>query len=181
MTRADTSPVRPGVPTWVRVVLVVLGAPNAVAGLWAVAAPEHWFEHFPGWDPRLVAAEPPFNAHLAGDAGAGLLASGVVLLGAAWLADRRSVLLGIVASAAFTVPHAAYHTLNPAPGLSSSQDLQNAGTLLAAVAVTVVLAVAVLRHDERSVRGEGSERGIRGEHEERQGRQQQEQHEEGER
>lgn len=168
MTRADTSPARPGVPTWVRVALVALGVPNAVAGLWAVAAPEHWFEHFPGWDPRLVAAEPPFNAHLAGDAGAGLLASGVVLLGAAWLADRRSVLLGIVASAAFTVPHALYHTLNPAPGLSSSQDVQNAGLLIAAVVVTVVLAVAVLRHDERSVHGDADRSGRSGhpEHEE---------------
>ncbi len=178
MTRADTPPIRPGVPTWVRVVLVVLGAPNAVAGLWAVAAPEHWFEHFPGWDPRLVAAEPPFNAHLAGDAGAGLLASGVVLLGAAWLADRRSVLLGIVASAAFTVPHAAYHTLNHAPGLSSSQNVQNAGLLIAVVAVSVLLAVAVLRQDERSVRRAGSERGARGEHQGHRGHQEHQQHEE---
>jgi len=38
--------------------------------------------------PRLVAAEPPYNAHLATDAGAGLLASGLVLLVAAWLSDR---------------------------------------------------------------------------------------------
>lgn len=146
--------VRPAVPTWVRAVLVVLGAPNVVAGLWAVAAPEHWFERFPGWDPRLVAAEPPYNAHLASDAGAGLLASGAVLLAAAWLADRRSVLLGVLAFAAFTVPHALYHGLNPAPGLSAAEDAQAIGALVASVVAAAAVAVAVVRHGDGRVRRE---------------------------
>lgn len=135
----------PPVPTWVRAGLVALGLPTAAAGLWAVLSPRGWFEDFPGWDPRLVAAEPPFNAHLATDAGAGILASGVVLLAAAWLADRRSVRLATVAFAAFAVPHTAYHALNPAPGLTSAEDAQNVAVLVFTVVVAVALFVGAGR------------------------------------
>ncbi|MGH9212844.1 MAG: hypothetical protein ACRD2C_19565 [Acidimicrobiales bacterium] len=134
------APARTGtVPTWVRVVLVALGIPNAAAGLWAVLAPSSWYDSFPGFGTPLVAAEPPYNAHLATDAGAGLLASGIVLLLAAWLADRRSVALGVIAFAAFSVPHAAYHVFNPAPGLSVADDAQNAVLLVFTVVVSVVV------------------------------------------
>lgn len=124
---------------WVRIGLVALGLPNALAGLWAVLAPKGWYDNFPGWDPRLVAAEPPFNAHLATDAGAGLLASGVVLLVATWLADRRSVQLALVAFLAFAVPHTGYHALNPAPGLTSAEDARNVATLVFTVLVVIAL------------------------------------------
>jgi len=137
-----TSPV----PGWVRIGLVALGVPNALAGLWAVLAPEGWYDKFPGWDPRLVAAEPPFNAHLATDAGAGLLASGIVLLVAAWLADRRSVRLAVVAFLAFAIPHTGYHALNPAPGLTSAEDAQNVATLAFTIVVVIVLLVGSTRH-----------------------------------
>jgi hypothetical protein len=133
------------VPGWVRIGLVVLGGPNVVAGLWAIVAPRNWFDHFPGWDPRLVAAEPPFNSHLAVDAGAGLFASGVVLLAAAWLADRRSVTLALLAFTAFAAPHAVYHSLNPAPGLSTAEDVVNAAVLVFVVAAAVALWAGSLR------------------------------------
>jgi hypothetical protein len=122
--------------------MVALGVPNAAAGLWAVVAPRGWYDHFPGWDPRLVAADPPYNAHLATDAGAGLLAAGLVILVAAWLGDRRSVQLGLAGYAAFAVPHAAYHAFNPAPGLTTAQDAQNVAVLAFAVVAVAVLFVA---------------------------------------
>jgi hypothetical protein len=131
-----------GVPAWVRIGLVALGVPNALAGGWAIFAPQGWYDSFPGWDPRLVAADPPYNAHLVTDAGAGLLASGLVLLAAAWLADVRSVRLGLVAFAAFAIPHAAFHVLNPSDGLTDAQDLQNAGVLVFTVVAAAVLFVA---------------------------------------
>ena len=124
---------------WVRIGLVAIGLPNAAAGLWAVLAPEGWYDKFPGWDPRLVAAEPPFNAHLVTDAGSGLLASGLVLLAAAWLADRRSVQLAIVAFLAFDVPHTAWHAANPSPGLTSAEDAQNVAVLAFSVVAAAVL------------------------------------------
>lgn len=133
------------VPLWIRAALVILGAPNAVAGLWAIVSPREWFETFPGFDPRLVAAEPPYNAHLATDAGAGLFASGLVMLAAAWLADRRSVRLALAAFAAFAVPHAAYHVMHPASELTTAQNIQNGAMLIAAIALAAGLFVATGR------------------------------------
>lgn len=137
------------VARWVRIGLVAIAVPNLLAGAWAVLSPQGWFEDFPGWAPRLVAAEPPYNAHLATDAGAGLLASGVVLLVAAWLADRRSTQLGLVAFGAFALPHTAYHSLNPAPGLTDGENLQNAVVLSFSVVAAVVLFVASSRAHSR--------------------------------
>lgn len=135
----------PPVAPWIRIALIALSVPSLLAGIWAVLSPEGWFDDFPGWDPRLVAAEPPFNEHLATDAGAGLLAAGVVLLAAAWFADIRSVRLGLIAHATFAVPHAAWHVLNPSPALTGAEDAQNSATLVFAVVATVVLYVAASR------------------------------------
>jgi len=143
------------VALWVRIGLVALGVPNALAGLWAVLAPDSWYDSFPGFDPRLVAAEPPYNAHLVTDAGAGLLASGFVLLAAAWLGDRRSVRFGISAFLVFAVPHTLWHAMNESPGLTSSEDARNVGTLVFSVVAAVVLLVASGRSahpaDERTL------------------------------
>lgn len=135
------------VPRWVRLALVALAIPSVLTGAWAVITPQGWFDDFPGFDPRLVAAEPPFNAHLASDAGAGLLASGVVLLVAAFLADGRSVRLALVANAAFVVPHSLWHTLNPSEPLTDAQNIQNAGTLLFNAVAVIGLFVIVARHE----------------------------------
>lgn len=133
------------VPVWVRAGLVALGLPTVATGLWAVLRPESWFNDFPGWDPRLVAAEPPFNAHLATDAGAGILASGAVLLAAAWLADRRSVRLAAVAFTAFALPHTAFHVINPAEDLTTAENAQNVAVLIFTVVAVVALFVGAGR------------------------------------
>jgi hypothetical protein len=112
--------------SWVRLgVAVTLAAPQLLIGLWAVTAPSNWFRNFPGFDPRLVAAEPPYNHHLASDAGAGFLATGVVLLVAAIWGNRASLLTALLAYAAFTVPHVLYHATNPADALSGPEDVTN--------------------------------------------------------
>ena len=140
---------RAGVQLWVRIAMVALGVPNALAGLWAVLAPSNWYEDFPGWDPRLVSADPPFNEHLATDAGAGLLASGFVLIAAARLGDRRSVRLGLAAFLVFAVPHGVWHAMNESPGLTSAQDAQNVATLLFSAIAGVVLLVLAGRSSDR--------------------------------
>lgn len=145
------------VPYRVRIGLVALGAPSLIAGLWAVVSPQGWFDNFPGSGPALVAAEPLHNAHLATDAGAGLLASGLVLVVGTWLADSWAVKLALVAFAAFAVPHAAYHVFNPAPGLTGAQDVLNAGFLVFVVAVTAVLFVGT--HKQSLAAGDSTGRG----------------------
>lgn len=144
---ADTS-TRAGaseVPGWVRVGLLVLAAPQAVTGLWALLDATHWFERFPGFDPRLVAAEPPFNAHLVRDAGSGFVATAVALVLAAWFADRRSVWIGLLTYLAFAVPHFAYHALEWAPDLTDSENVTNVVTLGIGVVLPVALWLATLR------------------------------------
>lgn len=131
----------PIVPRWVRLgMVVVLAVPQLAIGLWAVLAPASWFESFPGIDPRLVAAEPPFNAHLATDAGAGFLAIGVALAVAAVWGQRRVVQLALATCLAFTVPHTIYHATNPAPGLTAGEDLLNVLVLASSPAWVAVFA-----------------------------------------
>jgi hypothetical protein len=136
------------VQTWVRIALVALGVPNAAAGLWAVLAPQAWYDDFPGFDPRLVSAEPPYNTHLVTDAGAGLLASGFVLIAAAWFGDRHRVRFGIVAFLVFAVPHTLWHAMNESPGLTGAEDVRNVGSLAFSVIAAVVLLVLAGRTSE---------------------------------
>jgi hypothetical protein len=134
------------VPSWVRLgVIVTLAVPQLVIGLWACLAPESWFDSFPGFDPRLVAAIPPYNEHLATDAGAGFLATGAALLVAALWGRRGGVRVALVAVAAFTAPHALYHLLHPADALSTAEDAAN----VAALGSTLVLA-AVFAFGDRA-------------------------------
>jgi len=130
-------------PGWVRLgVGLTLAAPQLVIGLWAVLAPHRWFDSFPGFDPRLVAAEQPFNRHLASDTGAGFLAIGVALLVAAIWANRGALAISLVAYAAFTLPHALYHAVHPADALSGAQDLMNVLTIASGLALAAVFARA---------------------------------------
>ena len=127
------------VKRWVRLgVVVTLAAPQLVIGLWAVLAPKSWFESFPGFDPRLVAAEPPYNEHLASDVGAGFLATGIVLLVAALWANRAAIGMALLAFAAFTLPHVVYHATNPADALSGVQDAINTLTLFNGLVLVAV-------------------------------------------
>jgi hypothetical protein len=87
-----------------------------------------------------VAAEPPYNAHLATDAGAGFLATGLALVAAAVWARRSGVLVALVAYLGFAVPHAVYHAANPAPGLTGAEDVTNVVVLFAGVVLALVFA-----------------------------------------
>ncbi|MDP1818847.1 MAG: hypothetical protein Q8K58_03025 [Acidimicrobiales bacterium] len=119
--------------------LVALAVPQLVTGAWAVFDPAGWFQDFPGFGPALVGADPPYNAHLATDAGAGFLATGVLLVLAALWGRPREVVLALVTHLVFSTPHLVFHVRNPAPGLTSSEDAQNVATLAIAVALPVLL------------------------------------------
>jgi hypothetical protein len=126
--------------------MVLLAVPNIFAGVWAIIAPANWFENFPGWAPSLVAAYPPFNEHLATDAGAGLFASGLIMLiAAAW--PRRDYVIGAsIGFLAFALPHFLYHLFNPADALTASEDASSTISLaLAVVGAGIVLLWQVRR------------------------------------
>ena len=116
----------PEVKRWVRLgSAVTLAVPQLVIGVWAVLAPKSWFESFPGFDPRLVAAEPPYNEHLATDVGAGFVATGLVLLVAAVWANRAAMGIALLAFAAFTFPHVVYHATSPSDALTGVENALN--------------------------------------------------------
>lgn len=134
---------------WIRVVLALLAVANIATGLWAVFAPRSWFDDFPGWAPRLVAAMPPYNEHLATDAGGGLLATGVAAAVAACWMRRDVVIVATAAYATAAVPHAVFHIAHPADALTTSENIVNSFTLvIAAVAAVAVLVATVARPAE---------------------------------
>jgi len=138
------------VERWVRIgVFALLAVPQLVIGTWAVLAPESWFDSFPGFDPRLVAADPPYNAHLATDAGAGFLATGLALAVAAVWGRRSGVIVALVAYAGFSVPHVLFHALNPAPGLTGSEDVLNVLLLVSGLVFAAVLGWGAYRSTDR--------------------------------
>ena len=129
------------VKTWVRVgIAVAIGGPQLVIGLWALLAPKHWFQTFPGFDPRVVAAEPPYNEHLTRDAGAGFFATGVVLIVAAVWANRAAIYVALLGFVAFTLPHVLYHATNPAHALTGVENAVNALSLASGLVLAMVFA-----------------------------------------
>lgn len=131
---------------WVRFgMFFTLAIPQLVTGVWAVFDPSGWFASFPGLGPNLVAAEPPYNAHLATDAGAGFLATGVALALATLWARRQVVLLALATFVAFALPHAVYHAAHQAPGLSGAENSFNVALLFSSVGLAVLFVWGALR------------------------------------
>jgi hypothetical protein len=89
-----------------------LAAVNLWWGAWARFAPRNFYENFPGFGHRWVAAYPPYNAHLVTDLGATFLTLGFLLAAATVIADRRLrwVVLGGVLI--FNGLHLAFHAAN---------------------------------------------------------------------
>ena len=131
-----------------RLILLVLGVPNVVAGAWAVLAPVDWYEGFPGWSPRLVSALPPFNEHLVSDSGSGLLAVGLLALMAAWCLRRDVTVVATLGYLAFALPHAVFHLRHPAADLSTGANVANTAVLWFAVLLVIVVLVAEIRQKE---------------------------------
>ena len=131
-----------------RLILLVLGVPNVVAGTWAVLAPVDWYEDFPGWSPRLVSALPPFNEHLVSDSGSGLLTAGLLALMAAWCLRRDVTVVATLGYLASALPHAVFHLRHPAAGLSTGANVANTAVLWLAVLLVIVVLVAEIRQKE---------------------------------
>lgn len=134
------------VSLWVRLGLAMALAPaQLVTGFWAVVSPRSWFEHFPVVGPDLVAAQPPFNSHLATDAGAGFLATGVALVAAGLWARRSAVWVALLTYLVFAVPHLIYHAASPGPGLSGVAQFVNVTLLASGVVMAMALAWGATR------------------------------------
>lgn len=97
-----------------RVLIGGLGLVQTIDGLYALFAPSSFYGDFPagrGWVETL----PAYNEHLVRDVGSLFLATGVLLLIAAWLLDRRTVRIALVVLLIFAIPHLVYHAFNLGP------------------------------------------------------------------
>ena len=118
-----------------------LAAPAAIQildGLYALFAPVSFYEDFPlgrGW----VEALPAYNEHLVRDVGGLFLATGAVLVAAAWTLERRLVAVAAGSFLLFSIPHTTYHYLNLGP-----YDTVDAVGNVVALLATVVLPLWVL-------------------------------------
>lgn len=139
----------------IRAALLLLGLPQLAVGLWAVFDPHSWFVSFPGAGQHWLPVFGPYNAHLAGDVGAAFVGLGVLMILAAYWAERHLVQVAAIAYLAFQVPHFVYH-LREEGLLSVGGDLANDILL----GVTVLIAAWLLYASRspgppRAVRTEG--------------------------
>jgi hypothetical protein len=129
---------------WRRLALLVLGIPNAGIGIWALVAPERWYESFPGAGRHWLPAFGPYNEHFAVDAGAGIFAAGALAIVAAIWLEHRVLHVAMLGFLAWSVPHAVWH-LTALGELGTTDNVINV-TLLA---LTVVLPTLLLLTADR--------------------------------
>ncbi|HEY8001324.1 MAG TPA: carboxymuconolactone decarboxylase family protein [Solirubrobacterales bacterium] len=124
--------------TAIRVALAGLGLVQVLDGLYALFAPSSFYNDFPlgrGW----VEALPAYSEHLVRDVGGLFLATGAILLAAAWTLQRRVVIVAAASFLLFSLPHAIYHFFNLGP-YSTGDAIAN----VVGLAATVVLPIWVL-------------------------------------
>lgn len=96
----------------VRLGLLALGLGQGGVALWALLAPRSFFGDFPMRSADWVDAFLPYNEHLVRDYGASFLALSVLALAAAWVAERRLVVVALAVWLVSAVPHFAFHLAN---------------------------------------------------------------------
>jgi alkylhydroperoxidase family enzyme len=123
----------------VRGLLLALGVPQALIGLWALFGPRSFYDDFPAGTDGWVNQLGPFDEHLVTDVGSLFVALGVLLVLAAVSLRRRFVAGAAIAWLIFAVPHFAWHAFNLEP-LSTADAVANTAT----TAWTVVGGLVVL-------------------------------------
>jgi hypothetical protein len=100
---------------WIAGLLVVLGAPQAAIGLWALLAPHSFWADFglggKGWVETLGA----YDEHLVRDVGTLFLGLGVLLIVAAIRGQRSLSAVAAVVWLIYALPHTLWHYFNLGP------------------------------------------------------------------
>ena len=129
----------------VRVLLAALAVSAALPGLWATLAPRGFFDDFPGPGAGSWVAElPPFNEHLATDAGAFYLAFAVLLGWAAWRPDRALVVPVAVSWTLFSALHLLWHVRH-LDGFATGDAIAQTAALAVVLAAGPLLLVLARR------------------------------------
>ena len=128
-----------------RVLLAVVAVGNAVVGIWATAAPESFYENFPGVGQNWVALDGPYNEHLVGDVGALNLALAAVLVAAIVRPERYLVMVAAGAELVYSLPHFLYHLDH-----LDVFDATNKVAVVVSLGVTVIVPIVLLWLSSRS-------------------------------
>lgn len=126
-----------------RAALGALGAIQAFNGLYALFAPRSFYDDFPfgrGW----VAALPDYSEHLVRDVGGLFLATGILLVAAAWFLQRRLVAVALISFLAYSLPHFVFHLFNLEP-YAAGDVAANVIALAATVLIPVGLLAILVR------------------------------------
>jgi hypothetical protein len=126
--------------------LVVLGAPQALIGLWALLAPHSFYKDFGLGGKGWVAALGAYDEHLVRDVGTLFLGLGVLLIVAAVRGQRSLSVVAAVVWLIYALPHALWHFFNLGP-YSAGDAIANVVALGWQVAGGV-LVLALLREQE---------------------------------
>jgi hypothetical protein len=90
----------------------LLAVLNLWWGVWGRFFPANFYNTFPGFGHRWVAAYPPYNVHLVTDLGATFLTLGVLLAVATVASGRQVRLVVLAAVLVFNVLHLTFHAMN---------------------------------------------------------------------
>ena len=125
--------------------LVILALVQVQIGLWALLAPQSFYDDFPGGGRMWVSPLGPFDEHALRDVGSLSLALVALLAYAAWTLEDRIVRLAGVAWLLWALPHLAYH-LTADGALSRGDRIASEG----GQAVTIAIALYLLLHRRRT-------------------------------
>jgi hypothetical protein len=130
-----------------RILLVIMGVPSILIGVWAGFFPRGFYDDFPGVGRTWVAPDGPFNEHLVRDVGVLNLSLAVVTIAAAIWLTRPLVRATAVAWLVYGVPHLVYHVRHRSPF-----DTDDQVSIVASLALAPILAITllVLSRDERA-------------------------------
>ena len=132
---------------WIRIVLGYLALVSIQIGVWALFAPQSFYDGFPGLGRAWVSVDGPYNEHLVRDVGALNLALVVLFIAAAVSLSRPLILTAAGAAMVWGVPHLIYHLVNT-DGLSSSDLALSLGGLVFFAGLPVALILVAQRRLE---------------------------------
>ena len=125
---------------WIRIVLGYLALVSFQIGVWALFAPQSFYDGFPGLGRAWVSVDGPYNEHLVRDVGALNLTLVVLFVAAAVSLSRSLILTAAAAAMVWGVPHLIYHLVKT-DGLSSSDLALSLGGLVLFAGLPIALII----------------------------------------
>lgn len=129
---------------FLRIGMVLLIVPQAVAGAWAFFAPRSFFEDFPGLGRTWIAPIGGYNEHFIADTGNLMLVMCVLVAVAAYYLERRLVRVALCMWVLFSLPHFISHA-QLTELFSGSDNAGNLGSLGMAVLLPLLLLLLTRR------------------------------------